>query len=157
MQWASSAVESAEFEGRRAFRVAIPEKLQRIQRRGSYRVNTPITNPVMCWVPIRPDHEVDLPLVDICVEGIGVILPSTPEPAIQKYAEFKNCRIEHPDLGVVVVTLIVQNVWEVTLKNGSKSPRAGLEFVDIQAGTESIIQRFVYKMERILIATSKGE
>ena len=155
VQWASTAIESGEYEGRKAFLISIPEKLQRVQRRGAFRINTPITNPAICTIPLASGEEVTLPLVDICVEGIGVILPSTPVPEIQKYAEFKKCRIEHEDLGVVEATLVVQSIWEVTLKNGSKSPRAGLEFVDIRAGTQSVIQRYVYKLERIVIATSK--
>ena len=96
-----------------------------------------------------------MPLVDICAEGIGVILPSGPEPEFEKYAEFKKCTLEHEDLGVVEVDLVFKTFWEVTLVNGTKSQRAGLEFDDIPTRIQSIIQRYVYKLERLLIATSK--
>lgn len=155
VQWSSFAVEDAVFEGGRAFRVAVPEKLQRIQRRGAYRVGTPITHPVICRIPVAPDREVALPLVDICVEGVGVILPDPPEPAFEKNAQFKHCRLEHKELGVAELTLSVQNIWEVELRNGQSSRRAGLEFIDIRQQDEPVIQRFVYRMEALKIAAKK--
>ena len=155
VQWASTGVSSDEIDGRRAFRVTIPKKLHYVQRRDSYRVDTPIANPVICLMPMTDGREVSLRLVDICVGGISVILPSDPEPAIKESAEFQNCRITHHDLGIVTVTLIARSFWEVTLKNGNKSRRAGLEFVDLRAETQSMIQRFVYRLERRLIATTK--
>jgi flagellar brake protein len=155
VQWACDGIENSQFEGRRAFRISLPEKLQRIQRRSAFRVTTPISHPVICRIPVSPDREVALPLVDICVEGIGVVLPSPAEPAIQKNAEFRNCKLEHADLGIVVLTLSVQSVWNVTLKNGSISQHAGLGFVDISPRDQSIIQRFVYQMERHRVATAR--
>ena len=155
VQWTSTQIGRGEFDGYKAFRIAIPEKIQRIQRRGSYRVNTPITNPAICRIKIEPDREVVLPLVDICAEGIGVIMPKGPEPEFEKNAEFKNSTIEHEDIGVVEVDLVFKTFWEVTLVNGTKSQRAGIEFGELPPRTRSIIQRYVYKLERLLIATSK--
>lgn len=156
VQWASSAIADDQYDGRQAFRIEIPETLQRIQRRTSYRVNTPVTDPVMCRVPIA-EGEVELRLVDISVEGVGVLLPSSVEHAIRKGAMFERCRLEHPELGSVMIAVTVQNVWETELKNGTKSPRAGLEFLSIETGGQAKIQRFVYKMERLLHDTSKEE
>ncbi|MES2299228.1 MAG: flagellar brake protein [Pseudomonadota bacterium] len=156
VMWSSTSVKDAVFEGGKAFCVVVPERLQRIQRRGSYRVNTPIINPVICQIPVKANQVLSVPLFDICVEGIGVVLPSPLAPEFQKFAEFKNCKIEHPDLGEVNVALFVKSIWEITLKNGNKAQRAGLEFADITPGTQSKIQRFVYKMERQLIATTKA-
>ncbi len=140
-------------EGGRAFRVAIPDRLQRIQRRGSYRVNTPITNPVMCKIAVSPKLELSMPLFDICIEGIGIILPETPDPAFVKLANFKNCRLEHTDIGVLEVSLFVKSMWEITLKNNAKAQRAGLEFTNLLPGIQNKIQRYVYQLERQLMAT----
>jgi c-di-GMP-binding flagellar brake protein YcgR len=154
VQWTTTEIERGEFEGYKAFRIAIPEVLQRIQRRGSYRVATPITNPTICRIQLAPGREVVLPLVDICAEGIGVVMPATPEPEFQKNAEFKNCTLEHEDIGVIPVPLTFRTFWESTLANGNKSQRAGLEFGDMPSKTQSAIQRYVYKLDRLLIATS---
>jgi c-di-GMP-binding flagellar brake protein YcgR len=157
VQWACSAVEDGSFEGRPAFRVEIPEHLQRIQRRGSYRVNTPVTNPVTCRIPLPKERELELRLVDISVEGIGVVLPDAPDEAIQRNAEFKNCVIEHAELGAVTVTLSVQSLWTVDLRNGTKSLRAGLQFASIPGSEQAKIQRFVFRMERLLLDMSQED
>lgn len=156
VQWTSAAIADDRYDGRQAFRIRIPETLQRIQRRTSYRVNTPVTDPVICRVPIA-EGELELRLVDISVEGVGVLLPSAAEPVIQKGATFERCRLEHPELGSVVIAIAVQSVWESELRNGTKSPRAGLEFLSVERGGHAKIQRFVYKMERLLRDTSKEE
>lgn len=155
IMWNNAAVQDTTYEGGRAFRVAIPERLQRIQRRGSYRVNTPITNPVMCRIILNPKEEFSFPLFDICIEGIGVILPEVLHPSMVKLANFKNCRLEHPDLGgSLEVSLFVKSIWEVTLKNNSKANRAGMEFTNFLPGIQNKIQRYVYHLERQLKATS---
>ncbi len=153
IMWNNVAVQDSSWEGGRAFRVAIPDRLQRIQRRGSYRVNTPITNPVMCKITVNPKLELSMPLFDICIEGIGVILPETPDPSFVKLANFKHCRLEHADFGVLEVSLFVKSMWEITLKNNAKAQRAGLEFTNLMPGIQNKIQRYVYQLERQLMAT----
>lgn len=157
IQWASYSVESTRFDGSKAFRVPIPEKLQRVQRRSAYRVATPITNPVICRIPVAPGHEITVPLVDICVEGISVVLPSAPEPAIQKNALFKNCRLDHENLGITELTLSVQSIFDVTMRNGTISQHAGLEFVNIRQRDQPVIQRFVFKLELLKRATRRSK
>lgn len=156
IQWSSQEIERAEFEGGPAFRIPLPARLQRIQRRSAFRVGTPITHPVLCHIPVAPGREIALPLVDICVEGIGVALPAEPEPAIEKNARFRNCRLDHADLKIAGLTLSVQNIWDVTLKNGHVIQHAGLGFVDIAQRDQPVIQRYVFKLERQKIATLSG-
>jgi len=156
VKWTSAHVHEGMFEERKAFQVALPETLRRIQRRGVYRVATPITHPVMCRMPINDKHEVNAALVDICVEGVGVILPAPDDPAIKRGAQFPNCTITLPNVGVVTVTLAVQAIWEIPLTNGQKSRRAGLEFVSIQPGVQSLVQRYVNKLDCERISTLKN-
>jgi len=153
VQWVSTEVDMGAFEGREAFRVAIPETLQRVQRRGLFRINTPLINPVMCKIPAA-GQVVEVALVDICGEGIGVVLPTPPVPEIERGAQFEGCTIDFPDIGVVQVTLFVQSVWEVALKNGMTSRRAGLEFVDMRSGTQSRVQRYINMLQRNRIASA---
>lgn len=151
IQWACQSIESTAYGGYKAFRIQIPETLQRIQRRNVFRISTPIIHPVICHIPLTPEREIALPLVDICIEGIGVTLPSPQEPAIERNAQFKNCRLEHEHLAVAELTLSVQNLWDVTHLNGTTSRHAGMEFVDIRPKDQSAIQRFVYQLERLKI------
>ncbi len=69
---------------------------------------------------------------------------------------FRDCTIEHPDLGLLEVSLFVKSIWEITLANGSKALRAGLEFTHPDPKVQAKIQKFVYKLERHMIANQKG-
>ncbi|MCG2586873.1 flagellar brake protein [Massilia sp. TS11] len=153
--WHGNSVVMDDYEGQRAFRIPLPDRLQRIQRRGAYRVKTPITNPVLCKIQIDATREVTMPLFDICVEGVGVVVPQPVDPAIQKMVLFKNCKLSHEELGEVEVTVLVKALWEVTRHNGTKVQHAGLEFVNIPLQRQTQIQRFVHKLERQMIATMK--
>ncbi len=148
VQWISTEVEMVEYQGREAFRVAIPETLKHVQKRGLFRIDTPVIDPVMCKIQIEEENSVQVPLVDICAEGIGVILPEPPVEEIQKGAIFENCALILPEIGVVPVTLIVMGVWKATLKNWEVSHRAGLEFVDIRSGIQSRVQRYINLLQR---------
>jgi flagellar brake protein len=154
--WHSASVKDVEFEGLRAFGLALPERLQRIQRRGAFRVATPVLNPVICRINVKKDHQLVMPLFDICIEGIGLIVPTPPDPSFGRLVEFRDCTIEHPDLGEYPVSLFVKSIWEITLANGSKALRAGLEFTRPDPKVQSKIQKFVYKLERHIIANQKG-
>jgi c-di-GMP-binding flagellar brake protein YcgR len=156
IMWTVAGLYDSKYEGTPAFKVEIPERLQRIQRRGSFRVATPIMNPVMCKIPLGNKQEVNLPLFDICIEGLGLVMPATPIPGFEKMKEYRDCKLEHPDLGVLEVSLFVKSIWEMTLKNGQPGQRAGLEFTHIKQATQTAIQRFVYKMERQMMATTRG-
>jgi c-di-GMP-binding flagellar brake protein YcgR len=155
--WNSNRVLETTFEGGKAFKIEMPERIQRVQRRGSFRVSTPKINPVLCHITIKPGIEVAVPLFDICVEGIGVVLPQPLDPAIEATAVFKTCRIEHEDLGRLDVSLMVKSVWEVKRANGSVALHGGLEFANLRPGMQAAIQRFVYKTEREMIAMSRAK
>jgi c-di-GMP-binding flagellar brake protein YcgR len=154
VQWLSSSISSVKFKGSDAFKIAIPEKLQRVQRREFYRLPTPIAKPLICKIPVSADKLLEVPLVDISTGGIGVILPDPPDPAIVKGAEFQRCTLDFPEFGTAELVLRVHGVWAVTLKNDSTSQRAGLAFVNPRAGTQSLIQRYMIKLERERIANT---
>jgi c-di-GMP-binding flagellar brake protein YcgR len=155
-QWATAQIEEARFEGRQAFRIPLPVSLRRIQRRNFFRVSTPTANPVICHIPIAPDRIMHLPLVDVCVEGIGVVLLANSDPAFEKNVRFANCRIEHDDLQVAGLTLSVQSIWNVTQADGVQVRHAGLEFSGITRAAQDLIQHFVFKLERQQIAQNRN-
>jgi c-di-GMP-binding flagellar brake protein YcgR len=148
IEWISSRADKTQFEGRDAFQLSIPEQVQRVQRRDCYRLDTPLNNPIICTVRLADGQTLDVTLVDVSVGGIGVALPESAEENLERGAVFPGCRIDFPGIGVVDVTLRVQMTWEIIMKNGNKSRRAGLEFVDLRLGTESLIQRYMVKLER---------
>jgi c-di-GMP-binding flagellar brake protein YcgR len=155
VRWTAPQAFADYYEGRPVFRVNIPETLRRIQRREYFRVATPSAHPLLCSVPSPGDPAVivDFPLVDISMEGIGVILPAPEVMAIEKGAELPNCTINFGEAGSVAINLRVRNIWTVTLKNGKSRIHAGLGFVGLSTRTQSIIQHYVTHLDRLRIAT----
>lgn len=50
------------------------------------------------------------------------------------------------------LTLRIQSTFEVTLKNGNKSLRSGCQFINLHPSMQSLIQRYIIKLERKRIA-----
>jgi hypothetical protein len=61
---------------------------------------------------------------------------------------YPGCRIELPGVGTLELTLGIQSLFEVTLKNGAKSLRSGCQFVNLHPSMETLIQRYILRLER---------
>jgi len=155
VQFISNHLEKVRFQGRDAFRSAIPSEILHMQHREYYRLTTPIYNPLKCTVPLGATRSVELALTDIGIGGISLMLGVPPGFQMRAGETYPGCRITLPEVGIVEVTLKVQSVFKVTLKNGVKSMRAGCQFVDLRPAMQSQIQRYIIKLERERIAGSE--
>jgi c-di-GMP-binding flagellar brake protein YcgR len=150
MQFYTSSLRHAHFEGRDAFSTPIPDALLRLQRREFYRIATPLTQPLKCVIApqgttLRAPTEATI--VDISCGGIAIIAPSDVinlEPGMS----FRGCRIKLPELGPVLTDAVVKNTYEVMLKNGTKHKQAGCEFVNMPERERAKIQRYINLAER---------
>ena len=147
VQFVANRVEKTRFEGRDAFKIELPESLIKLQRREYFRVATPIVNPLKCIIPAENHRKIEMVVVDISIGGIGVALPSIDEP-IERGMVFHGCHLALPDIGNIVTSMEVRNLFEATLRNGQKSKRAGCQFIDLPANMQSMIQRYIIKVER---------
>lgn len=154
VQFVANHIEPAIFEGGSAFRIQLPDQVLKLQRREYYRLTTPIATPLKCQIPLGDGRSTEVPLSDIGGGGIGIIIGNTAGDALQVGAVFPGCRINLPGIGVVEASLRVQCTFEVTLKNGSKMLRSGCQFVDLRPAMQSLIQRYMIKLERERIANS---
>lgn len=148
VQWVSTNIAKDTYEGRHAFRIGLPDQMLRLQRREYYRLTTPIINPLKCKIPTNQGLTVDVALADISAGGVGVIIAQPLGVAFEVGAVFPGCRVELPGMGTAEFTLMIKNTWEITMKNGSKSMRAGCQFVDMRPGIQAMIQRYIIKLER---------
>ena len=152
IQWISAGLEPTTFEGRGAFKIAVPEQILRLQRREYYRLPTPVVSPLKCRIPLPDATVIEVALADISAGGIGIVIPQPTTIDFSVGVVFPGCRMDLPGIGGAEFTLSVQSTWEVTMKNGNKSPRAGCQFVDMRPGIQSMIQRYIIKLERERIA-----
>lgn len=156
IQWVSNQISPDTFDGRDAFRIAIPSQILRLQRREYYRLTTPVISPLKCRIPTGEGVSVEVALADISAGGVGVVISQPLGVAFEVGATFPGCRVDLPGIGVAEFTISIQSTWEVTMKNGNKSMRAGCQFIDMRPGMQSLIQRYIIKLERERIANAPG-
>lgn len=148
-----------ELDGRPAFRVALPDEVLRLQRREFYRLVTPIARPLKCLVPIPLSdgnlHLHEAQVFDISGGGLGLSAPPEGIP-FGRDMRIPDCRIELPEVGFVTGTLKVRSVFEITLRSGTRTRRAGCEFINLPGPMMTLIQRYIIKVERERKARETG-
>lgn len=148
--FSSNNVASCIYDNRPALSINIPKSLIRLQRREFYRINTPVSNPVRCVLPLPEDlggYLANFPLVDISGGGVGILDDQMLlDDAIGR--NYPTCRIDLPDVGIIMMTLQVRNSRILTLLNNKKTRRLGCLFVDIPKPMLAHVQRYIMKLER---------
>jgi c-di-GMP-binding flagellar brake protein YcgR len=133
-------------QGEAAFQVKLPQSLLRLQRRESYRLATSVMNPVKCMINTGQSF-IETVVVDISVGGVGIL--AYEGSGILKAGEvYHGCRIALPGSGEFAVSLTVCTTFDVALKNGKLTHRAGCEFQDLPASVETEIQRYIIRTDR---------
>ncbi len=147
VQFVANWIEKVRLDGRDVFRVELPRSLIKLQRREYYRVTTPIANPLKCIVLMKDERKIEMVVADISIGGVGVVLPPA-DAVVEPGMTFNGCNLVLPEIGNIVATMEIRNVFEVTLRNGSKTRRAGCRFINLSASMQSMIQRYIIKVER---------
>jgi c-di-GMP-binding flagellar brake protein YcgR len=146
IQFASNRIESAKLGQEPVFRVPFPKELLRLQRREYYRLVTSVINPVKCLINTGAGL-MESVVVDISIGGVGVL--AYPEVGSLKAGEtYHGCRISLPGTGEFAIGLSVCTTFEITLKNGRLTHRAGCQFIDLPPSVETAIQRYIIQVDR---------
>ncbi len=146
VQFSSRGIKPALFGNEPAFRVPMPSELLRLQRREYYRLLTSVMNPVKCLINTGTAF-LETVVMDISIGGVGVL-------AYQDGVEltagetYHGCRIALPGAGEFALSLSVRTTFDITLKNGRLTHRAGCHFIDLPASVETEIQRYIIRVER---------
>jgi c-di-GMP-binding flagellar brake protein YcgR len=163
IKWESAHISLVTLKDGKAIKIALPQKLMRLQRREFFRLATPIVNPVSCLIPIcdeaNPDAEraIELTLVDVSLGGIGGIAENPLDELLVIGASFDKCKINFPEVGETSLTLQVRNITLINIKDGVTKHRIGLQFIAPSRGNEGLINRYTYNLERQAMAlASKG-
>jgi c-di-GMP-binding flagellar brake protein YcgR len=146
IQFAGDHPSSANHNGANCIKLALPSELLRIQRREYYRLTTSVIKPVKCLIN-QDGKFVDTTVVDISVGGLG-ILSMADGVEIKAGDVYHGCRIALPNAGEYAVSLQVCTTFELTLKNGKISLRAGCQFIDLPPSVETEIQRYINRVDR---------
>jgi flagellar brake protein len=135
------------FEGRSAIRSSGPIQTLRIQRRDFYRLDIPMSQQVDCIIPLKNSRHTQLTVTDISLGGLSLLGVSTDLPMVVGDT-LHHCQIQLLDVGMIEVEMQVCIVIDVTLRNGVKTQRVGCRFFDLSGKMQTLIQRFINKIER---------
>ena len=150
IQFSSSSVQRCVFESRPALQFSIPTNLIRLQRREYYRINTPLSTPLLALIPVHVGERTEmakLPLVDISCGGIAILdekklLDNTTG------LTYEHCKLDLPSIGLVDVILQIRNSQDLVLLNNKTNRRVGCQFINMSNSVLSSIQRYIMKLER---------
>lgn len=148
-----------QLDDRPAFRVPLPERVLRLQRREFYRLHTPVTHTVTCSIPVRSEGN-DSPtilvrIIDISGGGIAVAVPPS-GIAFEPGMEFMDCTLRLPEGDPISTRLVVRNLFRLTNRNGVEMLRAGCQFLDLPRNADTLIQRYILRIERERNARERG-
>ena len=150
IQFSSSSISRSTFMGTPALSCTIPSSLIRLQRREYYRINTPISHPIICIANVPEENGggvIKLPLVDISCGGVALLDEKRVLNA-DFGALYENSKIDLPSVGIISVTLQVRNSQNLLLMNHKTSRRIGFQFVDMPKAILAQIQKLITKIER---------
>ena len=149
IQFACRPAELVEYDGREAFKTALPRELMRLQRREYYRMSTPANNPVKCTITMRRGDKMvnlDFILLDISCGGIAVITP--PEQFSPELGKVYTSIIHLPGSNPLRASIQARNAFMITLADGRITERSGFAFVNLTENQVSNVQRYIMELER---------
>ncbi|MBS1189604.1 MAG: hypothetical protein H6R10_1396 [Rhodocyclaceae bacterium] len=160
IQFALTGLQEASFEGKPAFLAALPQALLRLQRREYFRLETPLTTPVRCEIPVSGEGSaattLTLVLLDISGGGLSLMAPTDVASAFKTGTLFSNCRLQIPNESVIAINLCVRNAFPVMNRGGQEYYRVGCEYVNLSGARLNMIQRYITQVERQRKARTNG-
>lgn len=154
------ALQDAVYEERNVLSAPIPERLLRLQRREYFRLEPPHTHPILCTIstamPSGAMRTLELPLSNISGGGVSLVAPTELADLFPRDGLFKECRLEIPDEGVILVNLRVRKTIEISPQSGHRSLRVGCEYIGLPASRLAMIERYITRIERERKARDSG-
>jgi c-di-GMP-binding flagellar brake protein YcgR len=149
VQWNASRIWRVNYENRQAFCVIVPESILRLQRREYYRLAAPIAKPLVCNVPVDDEGKQKLAFTvsDISIGGIAMHGP-VKQAQFEIGKTYRNCEVLLPGLGTLATDITIANIFDVTMRNGSTTTRAGCRFGELRGKNMMLLQRYINQVER---------
>lgn len=139
-------------QGHRAVRTDRPSALLHLQRRDYFRLSVPVRQQVYCRIPQHDDPAfIEAEVADISLGGVSLLGP-LPSLLLLPGMRLAGCRIELPEVGVIQVDLLVCATRAVTARNDPRSLRIGCRFIHLAGGSQTLVQRYINRIERSRIA-----
>lgn len=148
VQFATGRAHEILFSGSKAFAVSLPKTLIRLQRRDTFRIETPRSRPLSFFGRMPGGALLNQPGHDISVAGVGLIAGMLPDDLLPGTA-LENCRFTLPgDEHDLHFSATLRHVTEQEGRAGQRQWRLGLQFNDLPPADQNRIQRYIARVER---------
>ena len=135
----------------------MPSEAHHLQRREFYRLETPVGDSPYCLLPDPDGGDPSRWRVqDISAGGIALMLPA-PQGLLSLQARVRGCVLQIPDAPAITTSLVVCNLREQKQANSVEMTRAGLRFDELPRGADTVIQRYIFRIDRLRKARANGE
>lgn len=153
----SAPVHSARHEGRPAFGMYQPDRLERQQRRAFFRVEIPATQPASCqitdaWRAGGTREEASFRLLDISAGGLRLADPKQQLREQTPGTLFEHCTLDLPDIGQVPIALRLVRLTPWREETGRPLLVAAFNYHALSGNREIRIQQYISRLERAALA-----
>lgn len=152
VRFISSLIADHRYNGALAFTLPIPQEVLWRQRREFFRVPVPPHKPALCEMDLKTGEIARNPLSDISVGGLGLMMPASSN-TLNKGLVIGDCQIDLPGFGALKSDLQVCNESHIEFRNGHTMKRYGCQFVNLRNHDQTLLQRYVIKLESELYAS----
>lgn len=132
-----------------AFFIPLPKQMIRLQRRDFFRLPISSDSPLKCTIPHSKNDESspkEITIMDISIGGIALTCTGN-NVRLETGETYQDCQIELPDVGILTVSIMVKNLFDVTAYNGAAIKHAGCEFIKMDGKTSILLQRYIATMQ----------
>lgn len=148
VQFSTGKVSELLYGGSKAFAVALPKYIVRLQRRDFFRIATPRAKPLQFFGRLPGGALLKQPAHDISVAGIGLSAARLPDGLVPGQL-LENCRFSLPeDERDLLFSATVSHLSELEARSGIRQWRLGLQFNKLPTADENCIQRYIGRLER---------
>ncbi|MBU1366167.1 MAG: flagellar brake protein [Gammaproteobacteria bacterium] len=148
VQFTTGQATEVNFEGSKAFAVPLPKHIVRLQRRDTFRIETPRGKPLQFFGRLAGGKLLNCPAHDISVAGLGMTALSLPD-GLAPGDRLENCHFALPeDEHELFFSATVRHITPQVGRTGLQQWRIGLHFENMPAVEENRIQRYIAKVER---------
>ena len=124
----------------------LPQQLIRVQRRDYFRINTSVADtPIRCFIPrpeMKSDQTNEVTIMDISLGGIALRCIEN-SVRLEEGSLYPDCRIELPEIGTLIATIQVRNLFDINTSNGAVVKHAGCEFVQLDSKMSMMLQNYI--------------
>lgn len=149
VQFVAPRIENIDFKNKKAFCLPMPNSLLYLQRRDYFRLLVPAKQPLTCVISIKSGAPVlkNCPTI-LDISGGGVALECKEhDTEFQPGKTYSVCNIELPNIGMLTATILVKNIFIITMQNGEVKKRAGCEFIHLNGTMAIMLQRYLTHLQ----------